>query len=385
MDTDKLLVIDLSSTDPLERGRVYGEKAKALIAEVVDHWRSDLGSFFSMNENIAVVDVDAYLDKFISETNYIEAIRKWTPDLLDEVRGIAQGSGQSFNTIYALQLLDEEWLFGLRNRLGKPTSKCTAFGILDNSAGLCFSGQNMDVPAWVEGRQVLLRIAANETSPECLVFSIAGTIGVNGLNANGLGITCNTLTQLKYSLDGLPVLYIVRKILQQNSIELAEKILLAIQHASGQNYILSSKSRLRCYECSSTSIVRYSPTEDGSRIFHTNHPLINDNENSLIQGDKRCYINTKSRLDSISGRLGDPSKSPELSDIKAALAAHDDPDNPVSRVLAQCLQCNSIGYTAGASIYELGDTPRFHFASGPPCETEFRTFDFIANDEARGG
>ena len=65
-----------------------------------------------------------------------------------------------------------------------------------------------------------------------------------------------------------------------------------------------------------------------------------------------------------------------LDDIKAALAAHDDPDNPVSRPINPENVGNSIGYTAGASIYELGTPPRLHLAAGPPCETAFETFGF---------
>ena len=33
---------------------------------------------------------------------------------------------------------------------------------------------------------------------------------------------------------------------------------------------------------------------------------------------------------------------------------------------------------AGASIYELGVTPGLHLAAGPPCETDFETFEFIS-------
>ena len=65
---------------------------------------------------------------------------------------------------------------------------------------------------------------------------------------------------------------------------------------------------------------------------------------------------------------------PSLIDIKEALAAHDDPVNPVSRNTNA--EGSSIGFTAGSSIYELGGEPKLHLAAGPPCETEFEVFEF---------
>ena len=78
------------------------------------------------------------------------------------------------------------------------------------------------------------------SAPEALRISIAGNIGLNGLNASGLGVTCNTLAQLNYSIDGLPVAFIVRAILDRNSLMKPRSFLRTITHASGQNYILSS-------------------------------------------------------------------------------------------------------------------------------------------------
>jgi len=377
METMDMPVIELSGT-PRERGRTYGEQARDLIAEVANCWHQDLGGFLKGEAQASESHREAYLKDFLEQTHYISAIQQWAPDLLEEVKGIAEGAGQSLNTILALQMMDEEWVYGLRHGLDKPISKCTAFGIAAHD-GISYAGQNMDVPAWVEGRQVLLRIAATEQTPEILVFAIAGTLGVNGLNATGLGITCNTLAQLSYADDGLPVLFIVRKVLEQQSLDQAEHLLQSVKHASGQNYILSSDNAMRCFECSGSSVVRYIPVNHPERVFHSNHPLVNQDETDLLPIEKRRSPNTLARLASISQRLGDNKQPVTLAAIKAALAAHDDAENPVSRVLGQCTQGNAIGYTAGASIYEFSAPPRLHLAAGPPCETGFDVFEFNPN------
>ena len=380
MKTSNILVIELTGT-PRERGRIYGESAKPQITEIVEQWRHDLGNYGQNSATAKPIDTDAYLNAFLTETNYLSAIQKWTPNLLEEVKGLAEASGQPFETMLGMQLWDEEWIFGLRRRLHRPTTKCTAFGLPNQHEGISYAGQNMDVGSWVDGKQVLLRVmphsdkAESVESPETLVFTVAGNIGLNGLNAGGLGITCNTLAQLNCSTQGLPVAFIVRAILEKQTLENAQRFLTAIKHASGQNYILSSPGDMRCFECCGTGVARYVPTEYQGRVFHSNHPLINTDicEPPLTRSKRK---NTEARLASICHRLGDISRLYDLDDIKAALAAHDDPDNPVSRNTNN--EGSSIGYTAGSSIYEFSDKPRLHLAAGPPCETAFKLFEFKA-------
>lgn len=380
MNTVDMRVIELNGTS-WERGCYYGELAKPMIAEVVANWRSDLGNFGQNSLVADPVDADEYLRRFLSETNYLKGIVQWTPHLLKEVRGIAKTSGQAFEDILGLSLMDEEWTFGLRKSLDRTTDKCTAFGLPNPGSHISYAGQNMDIGSWVDGRQVLLRVMPHPVTyfdntfeaPEALVFSNAGNIALNGMNANGLGITCNTLAQLQHSITGLPISFIVRAVLEQPNIDQAEKLIRAIEHASGQSFILSSQGEMRCFECSGGSVVRYAPKEFQDRLFHTNHPLISSDV-SDISGLNKNTVTTIARFKSITERLGDPKLTPRLSDIKAALAAHDDPDNPVSRYAND--QGSSIGFTAGSSIYELGVIPRLHLAAGPPCETEFEVFDF---------
>lgn len=375
MKTADIPVIELSGT-PRERGRTYGETAKPLIAEVVESWRADLGNFGKNSTSTKPIDLNSYLNQFLSQTSYLTAIKKWTPDLLEEVRGIAEGAGLDFETLLGLQLMDEEWVFGLRRGLAKPINKCTAFGVPNQDSGISFAGQNMDIPSWVEGMQVLLRVMPTDDSPEALVFAYAGNIGLNGLNANALGVTCNALVQLKYATDGLPVSFIVRSILQRRSIEEAEQFFRTIKQASGQNYILSSPGDMRCFECCATGVIRYAPEHYQGRVFHSNHPLVNLDKSDVSPLVAGRVKNSEARLTSICERLGNMSSSTTLEDIKAALSAHDDPDHPVCRQINPDNIGNSIGYTAGASIYELGTIPRLHLAAGPPCETAFEVFEF---------
>lgn len=341
MKTSEMPVIELSG-NPRQRGRIYGKSAKAAIAEVVHLWRAGLGDGSGKAGSLSSAEADKYIEAFLSETEYLSAIEQWTPDLLEEVKGIAEGAEQTFNNILGLQLMDEEWIYGIQRKLERPSSKCTAFAVPNQADGVSYAGQNMDVPSWIESRQTLLRLTKTDHSPEALIFSMAGSLGFNGLNANGLGITCNTLIQLNYATDGLPVAFIVRSVLEKNSIDEAEEFLRSIKHASGQNYILSSAGDMRCFECCSTRVVRYAPENWQGRVVHSNHPLANQDESDLIRPEKRRGPSSLARFGSISNRLCDVSTQLTLEDIKAALSAHDNPDYPRFLQYQSGSQCDGV-------------------------------------------
>ena len=116
-------VLDLSGT-PHERGLAHGRALKDEIQEMVSDFRNDL-------ERTYRVDSSTFIDRFIDDTDFMPAIQKWTPGLLEEVRGIAEGSEMSFEEIYVWQLADEIWSMGS----WAMREKCTAIAV-DPRGGL---------------------------------------------------------------------------------------------------------------------------------------------------------------------------------------------------------------------------------------------------------
>jgi hypothetical protein len=373
MNTKLLPIIQLSGTAQ-QRGEQYGDAVGDSIKATLDCWFQHLGGFAAGDTLPSDKERQHYLDNFFADTGYIDAIEHWAPDLYIETKAIAKAIGQRLNTVLGLQLMDEEWVYGLSRQHKRPTEKCTAFGLTDAEGDTSYAGQNMDVPAWVEGKQMLLRIAATNTHPEALVFTMAGNIGLNGLNAAGLGITCNTLAQLAPATDGLPVAFIVRSVLSMSSIDKAEDFLRTIKHASGQNYILSAHNDIRCLECCGSSVTSVPLLTTSQSVFHTNHPLVNTDLGKQAAQCAGRLDNSTERLRSISQRLNRTDIS--LSDIKAALSAHDSKLHPVSRRLDIESGDTSIGYTAASCIYEFSDKPKLHLAAGPPCESAYKVFEF---------
>lgn len=378
MDTQKLTVLTLSGA-PRNRGLVYGESLRDQIDQVLNSWLDGLDLFALSSKEGGKKYSDKYWQVFLKNTSYKQAVKHWAPELLEEVRGIAEGANQPFEKILALQLIDEEWIYSLQQQEQRPTNKCTAFGVKSGSKKTTFSGQNMDVPHWMEGHQTLLRIKGDTLSDapplEAMVFTIAGIIGLNGLNSSPLGVTCNTLAQLQSSRQGLPVSFIVRKLLSMRSMKEAVTFLNQIPHASGQNYILSTMGEFHCFECSASKVVEYRGRREGV-VTHTNHPLENNDVSDLVGLIEGRLPNSTQRLSSITSRLNALGGSDVLGQLKQALSAHDDTANPVCRCQHHGVPDKAIGYTAGSSIYELGHRVKLHLAAGPPCSTAFRTFSF---------
>lgn len=261
-----LPVLHLDGT-PYENGFQHGKIMKNRIIELIELWKNDIEKKYQ-------ISADKFITTFLDSTDYIPAIEKWTPTLLEEIKGISDGSGIDYNTIFAFQLIDEIWT---NARLIDIPHHCTSVGInnykKDGSSN--YIAQNIDIQSFYHDFEILLDIKDKNTDSRKLVPTFAGYLGANGLNKH-IGITENSLSDLKSSLDGLPVCFITRGVLEKKSFEEAVKFIKIIKHASGQNYIIGSRRNVISLECSSDLITVYWPDSTKQYTFHANRPLTNN-------------------------------------------------------------------------------------------------------------
>ena len=86
-----------------ELGLQHGKLLKKEIGEIVGKWKKNTSDMMGLDANIVLAE-------FFQYAQFTAAIQKWTPDLYEEIRGIAQGSGQQMNDIMVFNLLDEFWV-----------------------------------------------------------------------------------------------------------------------------------------------------------------------------------------------------------------------------------------------------------------------------------
>lgn len=364
---------------PRERGRTHGESLRTLIERHVDVVRDDIRS-------VTGQDPDQYIEQFLCDTDLLSAIRRWTPALLEEIRGIAEGAGLDFEPVLMLQLLDEEWWYRReRGFVGhaRPLDQCSSLGAVVDGDVASLVGQNLDLPAIADGLQTLLHIREAGSDAQYLVFTLAGVIAGNGMSNRGLGICVNTLFQLDHSHDGLPVACVIRGALTQVTGAYAARFVRRVKHASGQNYLIGDRRQVVSLECSAHGVCEFAPGPGARLVYHSNHPLANDDQemhHRLLErlspqerhlADEQ-QVNSEKRFASLKRLLEAAPERVSVETAKGILGSHDPPDHPICRHKRP----DSMATTVGCTILLLSSDPELHVAAGPPCSSEFAVFRF---------
>ncbi len=352
-----LRVLELQGT-PYQRGQTHGQTLKPEIQELIKHWKANIEKSFS-------VPAETYIRKLLEASDFQPAIERWTPGLLDEVRGIADGAGIDFQTMYAFQLIDETWVMSDDLDL----SKCTTIGARKRGDTPAFVAQNLDIPSFYHGFQTVLRIRGSDEEPDALVFTIPGIVAANGLNDRSIGVCVNAVTQLAYSAKGVPVDFVIRGILRQKTYADAVRFLKEIQPAAPQNYVLGGPDVVASFERSADRTAEFVPFKDAEFTFHTNHPVVNDDFNPKFVDRLQAKGISLDAYRALCPRF--KFLAEEFKDNLAALDL-----DVLKRVFAnRDTRINNAG-TYGCTIMVLGDRPELHIAAGRPDEVPFEVLDF---------
>ena len=126
-------------------------------------------------------------------------------------------------------------------------------------------------------------------------------------------------------------------------------------------------------------MVRFDPGNPNGTVYHTNHPIVNDDVKPWFfnysphaeEGLKPLNSNSHLRLNAVEKRMV---TSAEVGEglIKEALRSKDDKDNPVCRANRE----NGEGFTFASVIMTLNDIPNIQVLAGPPDESEYTRFYF---------
>ena len=157
---------------------------------------------------------------------YAPFVERYAPELLEEVAGLAEGAGMSYDSAFFLQVATE---------LELEAQGCTALGIERSEHGP-FIAQNWDQPHLSRGNQIVLRLQPRGRH-EILMFTHAGCVGYIGLNDQGLGVVQNQLYAAKKPM-GLTGYFIIRKLFGFDSVHKGLAWLRGVPIGSSGNYIL---------------------------------------------------------------------------------------------------------------------------------------------------
>jgi isopenicillin-N N-acyltransferase like protein len=336
---------------PGERGEQHGEALRGVIAEGLGRWAESIAFAHG-------VAADPYIHGFVQGTDFLPAIRRWTPGLLDEIAGIARGSAQPWQWIYAYNLLDEEWTWARDQRRGTAPG-CTVAGFAAEDATPVLA-QTMDIPSVHDGTQAVLRIEPDD-SPAALLFTHAGMIGLTGCNEAGLAVVVNNLDVLPASRTGLPVAFVLRGILARRTLADAVDFVRQVAHSTGQHFGIAAPEGLASVEGWATGVAV--DADVSTRLLHTNHPLHTGETVGDVE-PRYERSRTRQRLDYLAREAG-PRR-----DVFGLQELLSDCTVPVS------LGADRPSMTFGAVVYECSQPARMWVAPGPPHEKAFREMEW---------
>lgn len=371
MSTGSIRIIEVSGT-PSERGRQYGEQASDLIAEAIAYYQEAFAKQVGMTW-------DAVCEYVAQWYPLIDSV---CPELLAEMRGVAEGAGRGANEILALNVRGE-FIYDLgssRSALSRAHEEesvdgCTSFFLTGGAAGAAghtIIGQNWDWRHSTRDQTLILRVV-QDPLPTVIMQLEAGQIGRHGANSAGIALNANGLGGRFGTEIGLPQTFIRRLVLNQASVSDAVKVLVNTRPHIASNALLGHRSGYGIdLETTPDGVGWLYP--DHGQLVHANHyqaelPAVLAGRYRPIAADSLV------RLPRAQSRLAEVARSQTSAEAVLAvreamsdhlgfpdsLCAHPDERRAAYRQWSTLL----------SSCVDLS-TGEYRIAEGTPCENDYR-------------
>lgn len=256
------------SGSPYERGRQHGLAVPQRVRRSVDIYAQALSELaFSQ----------AALSRLIDE--FTQAIVAFEPAYVEEMRGIADGAGVSYEQVLMInartEIMARARAHGNQaDQAGDTASEdeCTGVAVLPqrSATGAYIQGQNWDNRIDCAETVIILRVL-REDGPDVLTFVEAGGLARYGVNSAGIVLTGNGMSSSRdYQQPGVPLPLVRRKALEQTHFAIALQLVMTTPKACSCNVILGTSDGFGVsVECApDESFLRY--PIDGV-VVHANH------------------------------------------------------------------------------------------------------------------
>jgi isopenicillin-N N-acyltransferase like protein len=233
MDYAPFPLIELVGS-PHERGRTHGKAA-------TDRIKRGIAMY---SESLLTNGVDwKHLEQRAEAM--VPAVEKFDAAYVEEMRGIAEGSGQTFAGIMLMNARTEMVAASRQQQARQhfPDGCTAALALPEASAdGTLLHGQNWDWRAECAETGVVLCLRRDD-GPDILTFTEAGGLARSGLNSAGLGLTANALEcDRDYQRGaGVPLPFIRRKVLESRHLAEAVRTIVSTPKL-GSNHMAVSQA-----------------------------------------------------------------------------------------------------------------------------------------------
>ena len=295
--------------------------------------------------------------------------QRYAPALMEELQGMADATGLSLAELVInngfTDFIDVVYNLGAELQPAAPalySDNCTAFLVppergVDQKA---YFGQTWDMHATATPYVILLR-GKPDDAPEFLTFTITGCVGMIGMNSAGIAVGINNLMATDGQI-GVTWPFVVRKVLQQETLDDALACVTDAKLAGAHNYLLMDRSGAG-YEVEAMSTRHSIRPLESQTIAHTNHCLIQQNLDVARERPNTSKHSSQNRLRRAEELLS--KDKVDLDDLIAltrddvAICARPEPPMHVE--------------SCGAAIM-CPPTGEFWSVQGPPADSEYERF-----------
>jgi len=214
-----------------ERGFQHGKELKGEVHEFYGNW---LKAALAIKNPPTEDEIIAYSKLLLPDS------AEYAPELIEELEGIAEGAGISFDRLFSINCFDEICCYGLDNLPAKFRG-CTVFGATGTATvgGKTYIGQGWDISRWYV--PIFCRSKPSETGERETVFiTHPGMLGGPGMNDAGIAFVWSSLNATDKRPSGVPAIFIGRRILQKTTLSEGLDVILNTKRAHGFNMMVAS-------------------------------------------------------------------------------------------------------------------------------------------------
>ncbi len=252
-------VIDIQGT-PRECGVQHGQLAAERVARTISFYLGVFGRHSKMSLEQVRERARAFLEQ-------IEAI---DTDILEEIKGIAEGARQQIEDIVAVNCRTE-LMYG-SSRGSRAATECTTIIALPEATehkGVLI-GKNWDWRSPAMESVIVLRIR-QRGKPSLSLIVEAGMVGRDGMNEDGIMVCGNMLTSSADSgKAGVPIPILRRRILNSRHYYEAIDVLTRSPRGASGNYIIAHRDGVAInFETTPDNVYPVYP--ERGLLTHANH------------------------------------------------------------------------------------------------------------------
>lgn len=342
--------IKVSGSTYFEIGADYGRQAKELIA----HSINDYKQVFARDSNRSWSEIQSFALSFVDIT------RKLAPEVMEEVEGIAEGSGFPLADIMVVNCRYEITKFPQKN-------ECTTAAILPEAAkdGKMYLVKNWDYRVGIMDHVMIIHITQPDGT-RIMGLTEAGQVIRGGMNNHGVAMASNNLQSIYDAWAvGLPTVFARRMILKSRSFKEAEDFICSFPRAVSCNMMLAGFQEKKAvdFEVYPKGADRVE-TEKGI-VTHANHFIVQPEIHALQRSP---------RGDRLRELLLEKHGEVDADYIKCCMADHLNYPQALCRHPTDPTQPLSMRtITVSNEIMDL-EAGVMHVCAGPPCTGEYCTY-----------